>query len=269
MSILATRWTLPDLPSAVQRCKKRNSEGIRCSLALLGEHATDRQEAFRWVKENIACIRAIEINQLNATLALKLTAIGAIFDSEYSLQNALTIFGEAEKRHVELEIDMEGKGLVDVTLGTAIACVRKGYPVTLALQAYLKRTGKDLADVTSAGISVRIVKGAYHGDFENFQEVQQRFMTLIEELLPAGGAFSIATHDPEVLSWIKTRLREQKTRIELGFLMGLADESKEELAGQGWNIYEYIPFGEFSGAYIARRENYLTQLEELGRAPIP
>ena len=264
-----TRWTLPDLPSSVRWCKKRNDEGIRCIIATLGEHASDRQAAFRCVKGTIDSVRALATSQLNAAIAIKLSAVGALFDPQYCRENVLLLLREAGKRHVGLEIDIEGKGLVDLTIGTASACAREGYSLTLALQAYLDRTRKDLPDVASQGIGVRLVKGAYHGDTEDFIEIRQRFRTLIMKSLTPGATVSVATHDPWILDWIREELEEEKSRLEIGFLMGLSDRTKSDLVRDGWAVSEYVPYGPDTGAYIARREYYLNHLDSLGLAPSP
>jgi proline dehydrogenase len=269
MTVGSDRWTLPDQKAAVSWCRKRNSQGIRCTLAVLGEHALDRQSAFHWVKENINCIRAIEAHQLEASLSLKLTSVGAVFDLQACRENVDTIFQEARNRYTGFELDMEGKGLIDITVETGIACSRTGYPVTLALQAYMDRTGKDLMNIVSAGITPRIVKGAYHGDFEDFELVQARFKTLVEMVLPTGAAFLVATHDPELLEWLMSRLSDEKNRVEFGFLMGISDRTKIKMSGEGWTVSEYVPLGTEPGPYIARREHYLSALGEIGRAPAP
>jgi proline dehydrogenase len=261
------RWTLPDLNAAINWCRKRNSQGIRCTLAFLGEHAADEMSAFRSVKENIDCIRAIETHQLDASLSLKLTAVGAVFDPQVCREYTRTIFQEAAYRHTGFELDMEGKGLIDITVDTGIACIRTGHPVTLALQAYMNRTGKDLVNIVSAGITPRIVKGAYHGDYEEFEQVQERFKALVEMVLPTGAAFLVATHDPELLEWLTSRLDEEKHRVEFGFLMGLSERTKIEFTENGWAVSEYIPLGDEPGPYIARREHYLSALGEMGRSP--
>lgn len=269
MNVSSGRWTFPDINAAVRWCKERNSQGIRCTLAVLGEHALSEQTSFRFVKENIDCIRAIEAHQLDASLSLKLTAVGAIVDPLVCRENTGKIFGEARARHTGFELDMEGKGLIDLTIDTGIACIRAGYPVTLALQAYMNRTGKDLANVVSAGITPRIVKGAYHGDYQEFHLVQERFKSLVEMVLPTGAAFLVATHDPELLEWLTSRLDDEKHRVEFGFLMGLSDQTKKELVMDDWAVSEYIPLGSEPGPYIARREHYLSLLDTMGRAPAP
>ena len=269
MTVSFGRWILPDIKAAVTWCRERNLQGVRCTLAVLGEHATDKQSAFRWVKENIDCIRAIEAHQLNASLSLKLTAVGAVFDPQACSENVHKIFQEATGRHTGFELDMEGKGLIDLTVATGIACIRTGYPVTLALQAYMNRTGRDLVNTVSAGITPRIVKGAYHGDYKEFEQVQERFKALVEMVLPTGAAFRVATHDPELLEWLISRLADEKHRVEFGFLMGLSDQTKIELTKKGWAVSEYIPLGNEPGPYIARREHYLSALGEMGREPAP
>ncbi|MEI7432632.1 MAG: proline dehydrogenase family protein [Methanomicrobiales archaeon] len=269
MTVSSVRWTVPDLNAAVSWCRKRNSQGIRCTLAVLGEHAADTLSAFRAVKENINCIRAIEANQLDASLSLKLTAVGAVFDQQVFREHTRTLFREATDRHTGFELDMEGKGLIDITVDTGIACIRIGHPVTLALQAYMNRTGKDLVNIVSAGITPRIVKGAYHGDYEEFELVQERFKALVEMVLPTGAAFLVATHDPELLEWLTSRLEDEKHRVEFGFLMGLSDRTKMEFTESGWAVSEYIPLGDEPGPYIARREHYLSALGEMGRSPAP
>jgi len=263
------RWTLPDLNAAVNRCRERNSQGIRCILAVMGEHASSTQATFPWVKENIACIRAIGAHQLDASLSLKLTALGAVFDQQVCRENASKIFQEAKNLHTGFELDMEGKGLIDSTIDMGISCTRNGYPVTLALQAYMSRTGKDLVNIVSVGITPRIVKGAYHGDIQGFEEVQARFRTLVEMVLPAGAAFQVGTHDPELLEWLTSRLTDEKHRVEFGFLMGLSDRTKIEFVENGWMVSEYIPLGNEPWPYIARREHYLSSLGEIGRMPAP
>jgi proline dehydrogenase len=269
MADVQTRWTLPDLASSVRWCKSRNAEGIRCIIADLNEHASDQQAAFKGVKGSVNTIRAIDDFQLNASVAVKPSAVGALFDPQQCLENILSIAGEARKRHVAIEIDMEGKGLADLTIRTASACALEIFPPTLALQAYLDRTGKDLDEMVSQGIGVRLVKGAYLGDTEDFMKIRERFRALLLKGLSSGAAMSAATHDLSILDWIRDELPDEKSRLELGFLMGLADRTKAELFRDGWTVSEYVPYGPDNGAYIARREHYLRHLESLGMAPAP
>ena len=209
------------------------------------------------------------LRRLHASVAIKLSAIGALFDQQHCRENTLSILREAAKKHVVIEIDMEGIGLVDLTIGTATACIQEGYTLTLALQAYLDRTAKDLGSVISQGVGVRLVKGAYHGDTEDFMQIRERFRSLLLKGLSSGGMISVATHDLSIIDWIRNEHPDEKSRLELGFLMGLSDRTKKDLVRDGWAVSEYVPYGDDAGAYIARREYYLQHLESLGMAPAP
>ena len=208
-------------------------------------------------------------SQLHASVAIKLSAIGALFDQQHCRENTLSILREAAKKHVAIEIDMEGIGLVDLTIGTASACVQEGYTLTLALQAYLDRTAKDLGRVISQGIGIRLVKGAYHGDTEDFMEIRERFRSLLLKGLSSGGMISVATHDLSIIDWIGNEMACEKSRLELGFLMGLSTGQKKISSGMAGRFPNMFPMVRDDGAYIARREYYLQHLESLGMAPAP
>jgi hypothetical protein len=83
-----------------------------------------------------------------------------------------------------------------------------------------------------------------------------------------GRLFSIGTHDLFLIEKV-VKDRSMKGLVEIGTLKGLSDETKTYLAGRGWSVGEYVPYGSDSRAYIARRENYLRKMSELGMEPCP
>jgi proline dehydrogenase len=83
----------------------------------------------------------------------------------------------------------------------------------------------------------------------------------------SGYPFSLGTHDPEIIDWA-TGLDVRRERMEFGFLMGLADETKVKMVRDGWQVSEYVPFGGDTRAYQLRRERYLSALEVLDREPV-
>jgi proline dehydrogenase len=262
------RWALPDLASALNRAGERKRQRIRCSLSVLEEYVKGPDESFRSATGNIACLRGIASRQLDSALSVKLTALGAIFDRDLCMEHLRMIAKEAAKLHVPLELDMEGRGLVEFTIEAARACREVHDQVTIALQAYLDRTRSDMRAMDTQRISVRLVKGAYIGNVTDYFEIQARFKTLAEEALDIGSPFSAGTHDPDLVAWLEERMAEHKDLIEFGFLMGLADRTKAGLVAEGWSVSEYIPYGLSNTAYTARRERYLGDLAELGRMPL-
>jgi hypothetical protein len=140
--------------------------------------------------------------------------------------------------------------------------------VVLALQAYLDRSPQDLHRIREGGIIPRLVKGAYTGDVSGFEHIQERFRTLVTSMREVPHPFHVGTHDPDLLSWLRT-LNDPPGEVTFGFLMGLSDITKRSIAREGWRVSEYLPIGREGGAYISRRERYLAELRRLGRDPAP
>ncbi len=260
------RWALPELDTAVARCRWRNRQGVRCILHVLGEDVTSEAGAERSLDASRACLQAVAAHDLDASVSLKLTALGALTDRARCRDRVAAFCDEAASLGIRCELDMEGRNLVDVTLSVAKSC---DPPPAVALQAYLDRTAGDLGDAVDAGLGVRIVKGAYLGDTDDFFAIQDRFTALCAWCAERGVSFGIGTHDPDLVSRITDTLPGVRDSAEFGFLMGLADETKVRMAGDGWRVAEYIPFGGGIDAYVRRRERYLAALDRVGRAPLP
>jgi proline dehydrogenase len=264
-----SRWALPDLQSVVDLCALRNSQKIRCIIDVLGEYARTEQQAVRSVEAYLSVANAISEYRLEASLSVKLSALGVLFDRDGCSENVKKIAEDAGRRKIGFEIDMEGQGFVTFAVDTAIQCARTKQQVSLALQAYLDRTCDDLKRVERSEITVRVVKGAYVGSTADFVEIQQRFKKLVRALRTHSVFFSVGTHDPELIEWIKTQTEANRDLVEFGFLRGLADRTKLALAKEGWRVSEYVPFGETRAAYESRRQKYLNELQKLGRKPAP
>jgi proline dehydrogenase len=263
-----TRWSLPDLEKAVEWCSVRHGQGIHCTVATQAEYSNDRDQADAAVQNITASVRMIAARVPDCTISIKPTAMGILFDPREYERNLATVLHESEEHEIGIEIDMEGRDLVDATLQSALEMAGE-YPLTVALQAYLDRTPGDCELCLDEGIRIRLVKGAYLGDTGNFVEIQRRLRALISRLGESGENFSVGTHDPEIVGWIQRESGIPPHQLELGFLMGLSDETKMQLAGAGWDVSEYVPFGANGTAYRKRRERYLALLREAGRSPLP
>ncbi|MHC1680665.1 MAG: proline dehydrogenase family protein [Methanomassiliicoccales archaeon] len=263
------RWCCEDLNEAIELAKKRNKQGIRCIIDPLGELAKDDAAADNALSAAIQTVEAISNHDLYASVALKPTALGAAYDLEECINKALKVTRMAWKEGIGVELDMEAKRYVDETLRLATDLTRIGSgPISIALQAYLFRTPMDARRMDMAGVKVRLVKGAYAGDLDDFDGITAAMIDNIDLLATMGRPFSIGTHDPRIIERI-WKNRGLKGVLEVGMLKGLGDETKVKLAGKGWSIAEYVPYGKDSYAYVTRRENYLRNLGKLGLEPCP
>jgi proline dehydrogenase len=263
------RWTLPDLASALARCEEQNLQGISCTLHVLDEYTRTAEEADTVSDAYREAISGIVRNGLDASVSVKLSSIGVLHDSDAAIERTLDLCQEANRKKAGFEIDMEGRGLIGAAIEAAGLCRKGNMPVTLAIQAYLYRSTGDLRILLALGITPRFVKGAYHGDITDFAGIQGRFLELVEDAHRYEVPFHVGTHDPVLLQEIRSLAADRKDRIQFGFLFGLADRTKQEMAAHGWQVSEYIPYGTGADAYVARRERYLRELGSLGRKPVP
>jgi len=269
VSEFENRWALPDWQSALLWCKARNAQGIKTVLDILGEDTTSKDDGSAATRAYLELLRSISEERLYASISVKVSALGWAHDREACGKNLLMIAKDASSRKVGFEVDMEGRSLVDFTLDCVAKCREKALPVTIALQAYLNRTTRDLETMLEKGARVRLVKGAYTGDTNDFQDIQGRFKVLARTLMESGKPFCVGTHDPELIVWSTVKFAEISNRVEFGMLKGLSDRTKLEFVKNKWTVSEYIPFGPNRAAYEDRRGIYLRRLGELGKAPAP
>jgi proline dehydrogenase len=238
-------------------------------LDILGEASMSDAESETARNAYLDLVKQISNERLYASVSVKINALGYTQDKVACLNNVLAIARESAIRKIGFEIDMEGRSLVNFTLEAAGACAESRYPVTLALQAYLDRTPKDLETAIASGIRVRLVKGAYVGDATDFLDIQGRFKNIARTLMEKGLSFCVGTHDPELIVWTTMKAADSSEKIEFGMLKGLSDKTKLEFVKNKWRVSEYVPYGANMAAYESRRNAYLRLLDSIGRQPAP
>ncbi|MDD1706269.1 MAG: proline dehydrogenase family protein [Methanoregulaceae archaeon] len=263
------RWTLPDLHAALVRTEEQNIRGISCTLHVLDEYARTPEDADAVSASYREAISGIAKGGLDASISVKLSSLGALHDGDAALARTVNLCREASRNKVGFEIDMEGSGLIGAAIEAASLCRKGNFPVTLAIQAYLYRTTGDLRILLALGITPRFVKGAYQGDITDPARLRERFFDLVKDAHRYEVPFHIGTHDPVLIQDIMSLMGTRRDLIQFGFLLGLADRTKQEMAADLWQISEYIPYGTGGEAYIARRERYMRELRDHGREPAP
>lgn len=265
-----SRWALPDLSSALACASQRSASGMFVTFDRLGEYARNENQASENATNYLAALDGLKNQGINASLAIKLSALGLTFSPSTAEMHLLKLLKSAGNVGVVVEIDIEGTPSVQAVCEMAKKVSRSGFRTVLALQAYLDRTSDDISACLEAGLKIRLVKGAYKGDVEDFGQIQQRFLAMFELLYKSGRPFDVGTHDPLLLKALIARLGQQQRDIVcFGFLKGLADQTKEQMSASGYLVSEYLPFGENRSAYVARRHAYLQRLADLHLEPAP
>ena len=130
----------------------------------------------------------------------------------------------------------------------------------------LKELEKDLSQPRDYSIGVKLVRGAYYNEdistellYFKKEETDNNYNSgiyLFQELSKEKDVLMCATHNEKSIS-IAKRLNRN---IEFSQLMGMSNILTKKLAKENYNVFKYIPYGNFRDTYpyLIRRlyENY-------------
>lgn len=239
-------------------------KGLYVALDLLGEYVSDRSvaeeanEAYIDLVHHVADRRA---TPEQVSISIKLSMLGQKIDEEYCLANLRRLLRIAKERNVFVRLDMEGSDVTQSTI-ELFEAVYPEYPdhVGIVLQAYLKRTPKDVERMCELGARVRICKGAYKEPaeiaYQDMDAIRSQFMACAEKLLIDGRYPGIATHDDELIDATKRFVAERgidRDEFEFQMLYGIRPETQEAISEEGYRMRVYVPYGTEWLPYFSRR----------------
>ncbi|TSE01929.1 proline dehydrogenase [Skermania sp. ID1734] len=246
------------------------ASGRMVSVDYLGEQVTDRRTADQSVDEYVALIN--DLGNLDAAAAnrvrtlevsLKLSALGQALRGDgvkVATENAWKICAAAESSGVWVTVDAEDHTTTDATLAT-VGELRADYPwLGVVVQAYLRRTESDLADLTGAGSRIRLCKGAYREPksvaFQRRAEVDESYKRCLSVLMRGDGYPMVASHDPQMIvaaGELITATGRAADSFEHQMLYGIRDLEQQRLAADGKGMRVYVPYGTEWYGYFMRR----------------
>jgi proline dehydrogenase len=249
----------PTLDDARRVVVALNAEGMRATVDVLGEEVTKPDEAEAIAAAYHDALAAITDDGLDANISVKLTALGLKVD--HGLCRSLTdqVLRDAAARGIFVRIDMEDSSTTDDTLALYGSLRGDGHDgVGIVLQAALRRTLEDIAELASLRPSVRLCKGIYveRGEiaFREPEVIRKSFVACLEALLAAGCRVAVATHDEWLLARALERLAGfDETAYELQMLLGVRADRGRELVRAGHPLRIYVPYGRRWYEYSLRR----------------
>jgi proline dehydrogenase len=248
------------LEDAMQVAERLQRERILSTLDRLGESVTSFTEAEGARDGYIGAIREIAARNLPATVSIKLTQFGLKLSEERCRENVLTLVRAAAVLGKMVEIDMESSDLVDPTLAILVAAHEACGNVRGVIQAYLRRSERDIDMLCARGVPVRLCKGAYKEPpsvaFPKKSEVDASYVQLMKVLLDGGPQPALATHDDRIIAEAKRYVRERKIaadQFEFQMLYGIRRDLERRFAAEGWRLRLYVPYGDAWYPYFMRR----------------
>lgn len=260
--VLAKRFVAGEsFEKALPKVRALNENGIKVTLDLLGENLKNRKTADKTVEEYIQLIRNIDMAGLKSTISIKLTMLGLDIDEGYCRDNLYKLLDEARDKDSFVRIDMESSEVTGVTLKIFKDAFKKyGKHVGIVIQAYLHRSKEDINELAELGADVRLCKGAYRETervaLQNMSAIREAFKEYFKILLEKTTFPRIATHDDELINWVKQYTEEKnigKSLFEIQMLYGLREETMKKLTEEGYNTRVYVPYGTMWFPYFKRR----------------
>ena len=251
----------PELADACRVVEGLNTQGKMATLDVLAEEIHNRDEALAVVDAYVDVFEKIRQQRLDSNVSVKLTGLGLNLDHDFCLENLARIVRCAAERDNFVRIDMEDSSTTSETLAIYRELREAGLDnVGIVLQAYMKRTLPDIADLADLKPNVRVCKGIYVEPpeiaYQEFDTVRLNFVEAVTALLNLGSYVAVASHDEWVIAETLRIFEERELdphEYEFQMLLGVRGELGHELVREGHRLRIYVPFGRQWYEYSLRR----------------
>lgn len=253
------------IADVLQATRKVNSLGCSVSVDNLGENVTNADEARSSAAIYHQLLDEIAAQKLNANISVKLTHMGLDVDPKLAHDQVSCLVSKAVGMNPRnfVRVDMEGSPYTQRTLDFVHELHRipgnQGC-VGAVIQAYMRRSQKDVEQLLAEGIRIRLCKGAYKEPpeiaFQKKSEVDANYVELMKTLLKSGVYHGLATHDENIINQARSfadREKIPRDSFEFQMLYGIRRDLQQSLVKNGWRMRVYIPFGTEWYPYLMRR----------------
>jgi proline dehydrogenase len=250
------------IDDGVAAARELAARGITSSLDLLGESVTVEREAVAARDQYLTMVDRLAASGAEVNVSVKLTQMGFDIDEDLCARNVSAILDRVERAGGFLRLDMEGSAYTQRTLDFFRNRLyeRYGRHCGVVIQAMLRRSERDIADLIALKARVRLCKGAYLEPpavaFPDKADVDKNYVRLMEQLLCEGNYPGLATHDEAIIQHARSfveRNRIGADRYEFQMLYGVRRDLQEQLVKAGYRMRVYIPFGTQWYPYLMRR----------------
>ena len=228
--------------------------GIGTLYTKLGEAITEAAGAQAVVDHYLELLAKIKAAGIDGEISVKPTQLGIDIDEDVCFGHLRVLAAAAEAQGSYLWIDMEDSAYVDRTLDLYQRLRASHANTGICLQAYLRRTAKDVERLLPLGPAIRLVKGAYDEPkaiaFKSRKEVDANFLglsvTMLRESRTRSMRVGLGTHDVELIEQIAGHAAAAgipRDSFEVQMLYGIRAKEQRRLAGSGYRVQTLIAYG--------------------------
>ena len=258
---VASRYVAGEsLDDAIRVVRKLNEQGAMATLDVLGEEVSERGKATAAVEEYLRVFATIDREKVDSNISIKLTLLGLKIDEEFCRDNVARIVETAKSFGNFVRIDMEDYTTTDATLRIYRELHGRYGNVGVVLQAYMRRTLRDIEELPDQGANIRLCKGIYVEPrkiaWKGYETVRHNYVQALDKLMSRGVYVGIATHD-EFLACAASALVDKhglkRDQYEFQMLLGVDEELRRILIAAGHRLRVYVPYGADWYPYSIRR----------------
>lgn len=240
------------IDEAVAAAVEMKGRGFTVTLDRLGEASTGAK-ADAYAADAARLLEAQAAAGLEPNVSVKLTAIGLAEGSAVATARLERILMAAQRVSGFVRVDAEHAESLDALHEIVLTARAAGRPVGTVLQANMRRSVADCERLTTAGVPIRLVKGAYDPGADGVGDsvaVDAAYLALASTLLATSVPLAFGTHDERILTQLAERSRG---RAEAQLLYGVRSDLADRLATAGWRVRIYTPYGPDWWPYSLRR----------------
>lgn len=254
------------IEDAMRVSKDLNNKKIKVTLDVLGEFIKNLDEAETNKNEYLNLIDVTQQNGIDGNFSCKPTSFGLLIDKNVCYNHILEIVARAASYNRFIRIDMEDSPCTDLEI-ELFRKLKGEFPdnVGLVLQAYLKRTYKDIENMLdlnkdNSPVSYRLCKGIYIEPeviaYKKYEEINHHFLEDLELIFKNKVHVGIATHDKPLVDAaykLIEKYKVPKNMYEFQMLYGVTPNLRESIINEGHTMRVYVPFGKKWFGYSTRR----------------
>ncbi|KRC31110.1 proline dehydrogenase family protein [Acidovorax sp. Root219] len=255
------------IAEAVVRVQALNAQGFTATIDVLGEVTRDLAQAQQTADEYQGVLDAIHHHGLRANISVKPSALGLLLNAQ-QCETHIAALATAARRHGNfVRMDMEDLQCTQAEIDLLQRLRANGHGNTgLALQAYLKRTYRDIEPLLGRHNNLRLCKGIYvedkahlvEGARHDRQAINSHFLHHVERCLDTGTFVAVATHDEALIEQVIAAARRRgngapSSGLEFQMLLGVCEPLRDRLRDRGYPVRIYVPYGQDWHGYSIRR----------------
>jgi len=247
-----------DRATALKNIKSLYDQGFLCTVDVLGESVHNKEQALAAKNEYLALLRDIETYHRPVDISAKVSALGMDISYDLCKKNVAELIDAVN--HHTVRFDMESSDLTERTLKLGLELQKTHKNLGVVLQAYLRRTDRDIQSVIEQGVSTRLCKGAYKEPeaiaYQSMDEIRENFLKQAFRLLKEGNMPAIATHDEILIEQISEFIEKENIAHDSFYfelLYGVRRDIQQVLLDRGYQVRIYVPYGKAWLPYTLRR----------------